>query len=134
MTHEPRDTRTYITVHDGLPEHPKVEGLSDKAFRALIEFWCYCSKNMTDGKVSEKAWRKRATPKVRAELLENGNAVPDADGDGIRMHDYLKHQRSRADVEALRLKRASAGALGGKRSAEARAEARWTDSKGEANA
>jgi HNH endonuclease len=33
----PRDDRTYITVHDGMPEHPKVEGLSDAAFRLLIK-------------------------------------------------------------------------------------------------
>jgi hypothetical protein len=31
-----RDDRTYITVHDGMPDHPKVEGLSDAAFRYLF--------------------------------------------------------------------------------------------------
>lgn len=32
----PRDDRTYITVHDGMPDHPKIEGLSDAAFRWLF--------------------------------------------------------------------------------------------------
>ena len=45
----PADRRTYITVHDGMPEHPKVDALSDKAFRALVGLWCWCSRNLTDG-------------------------------------------------------------------------------------
>jgi hypothetical protein len=52
----------------------------------------------------------------------------------VYMHDYLEHQRSKAEIEALSAKRSRAGSLGGKRSAETRARDKWVDSKGEASA
>lgn len=128
----PRDTRTFITVHDGMPEHHKIEALSDKAFRCLIDLWCWCSRNQSDGVVPEAVWKKRATPSVRRELLRD-LAEQDTEGN-VRMHDYLEHQRSKAEIAALREKRSRAGSLGGKRSAEAKAHDRWIDSKGEASA
>lgn len=119
----PRDERTYITVHDGMPEHPKVEGLSDAAFRALVTLWCYCSRNRTDGRVRAAAWSKRTTPRVRRELFAAGLAQPAEDGDGVDMHDYLEHQRSAAEIDGLRAKRAAAGAKGGRSRAQARTQA-----------
>ena len=101
----PRDPRTFITVHDGMPEHHKVEALSDKAFRALVDLWCWCSRNTTDGDVPESVWLKRTTPKVRAELMA-GLAEP----------------------------RPTGGSLGGKRSAASRARDAQIDAEGEANA
>lgn len=115
----PRDPRVYITVHNGMPEHPKVEGLSDGAFRLLIELWCLCSRSESDGLVKAATWTKRGTAKARRELLAEGLAhqVPG----GVEMHDYLQHQRSRSEIAALREKRAKAGAKGGHATAEARA-------------
>jgi hypothetical protein len=127
----PRDPRTYITLHDGMPENHKIEALSDKAFRALIDLWCWCSRNTSDGDVPESVWLKRTTPKVRSELLA-GLAEPRPDG--VHMHHYLEHQRSKKEIEELRAKRARAGSLGGKRSAEAKAHDKWIDSEGQASA
>ena len=127
----PRDPRTYITLHDGMPEHHKIEALSDKAFRALIDLWCWCSRNTSNGDVPESVWLKRTTAKVRAELLV-GLAEPRSEG--VHMHDYLEHQRSKQEIEDLRAKRARAGSLGGKRSAETKAHDREIDSQGQANA
>jgi len=127
----PRDPRTFITVHDGMPEHHKIEALSDKSFRALVDLWCWCSRNTTDGDVPESVWLKRTTPKVRAELMA-GLAEPRPAG--VYMHDYLEHQRSKAEIEELRNKRARAGSLGGKRSAASRARDAEIDAEGEANA
>jgi len=127
----PNDKRAYITVHDGMTEHSKIETLSDKAFRCLIDLWCWCARNTSDGKVSESVWLKRTTPKVRAELLlEMAEPIKG----GVYMHDYLEHQRSKGEIEALRDKRAKAGALGGVMSAKSRAHDRWIDSQGQANA
>jgi hypothetical protein len=128
----PRDKRTFITVHDGMPEHHKIEALSDKAFRALIDLWCWCSRNTSDGHVPESVWLKRTTPKVRSELTPS-LAEPSDDG-GVDMHDYLEHQRSKKEIEELRTKRSRAGSLGGKRSAESRAHDKWIDQGGEASA
>lgn len=101
----------YIRVDVLLPEHPKVEGLSDRAFRALIELWCYCGRQRSDGIVTERRW-KAVPPRARAELVDHGLIKPMELG-GAVMHDYLKYQRSRAEVEALSLKRADAGRKGG---------------------
>lgn len=92
------DSRTYIRVHDGMPDHPKVEALSDAAFRLLVTTWCWCSKNLTDGRIPAKVWAKRGTPKARRELVEAG--LIEIDGDAMA-HDYLDHQRSRDEVAAF---------------------------------
>jgi hypothetical protein len=109
----------YIRVDVLLPEHPKAEGLSDKAFRALIDLWCYCARQRSDGTVPASRWRK-VPPKARAELTAAGLADPLLPGDpdaGVVMHDYLEHQRSRDDIDELAAKRAEAGRKG--------AEKRW---------
>lgn len=101
------DPRTYIKVHDGMFDHPKIDGLSDRAFRLLVETWCWCSRHLTDGLVKEATWLKRGTPGTRQELIAAGLAevVPD----GIRIHDYLEHQRSADEVAELREKRRASG-------------------------
>ena len=107
-----KDSRTFIKLHDGMPEHPKVDGLSDKAFRALIEAWCWCSRNLSDGHVPIKTWRKRVAPKVSQELIDAGLIEPAEDG--MQMHDYLKHQTSKAQVEHIKKVRSEAGSKGGR--------------------
>lgn len=104
------DDRTYIRVHDGLDEHPKVEPLSDGAFRLLLRCWFYCSRNRTDGRIADAIWRKRGTPKARRELLEAGLAEQ-RDGH-IEMHDYLEHQRSAEEIRLLQEVRGDNGAFG----------------------
>lgn len=126
-----RDKRVYITVHNGMPEHFKIEALSDKGFRCLVTLWCWSSRNETDGKIPESVWVKRTNAKARAELLKE--MVEPIKG-GYYMHDYLEHQRSKREIEALRSKRVRAGSLGGKRSAETRAHDKWIDAGGEASA
>ena len=104
------DTRTYIKVHDGMPDHPKVDGLSDRAFRLLVESWCWCSRHLTDGKMPAATWRKRGTPKARKELIAAGLVRETADG--VDMHDYLQHQRSAEEVQQIRDAKGKGGALG----------------------
>jgi len=58
------DYRLFIKLHNGFPEHPKAVGLTDRAFRNLIELWCYCSRNLTDGLVPKSQTKKILTPKV----------------------------------------------------------------------
>lgn len=104
------DQRTYIRVHDGMPDHPKVYGLSDKAFRLLVETWCWCSRHLTDGAMPESVWNKRGNPKSRKELIAAGLAEV-TDG-GVVMHDYLEHQRSAAEVAELVAARSKSGSFG----------------------
>lgn len=111
----PEDDRTFITVHDGMPEHPKIVGLSDAAFRKMIELWCYSSRNRADGVIPRAEWMK-ARPKVRKELTES---VPgwrplfiDLGGRGVEVHDYLRHQRSAEQIAVVSEQKKRAGAKG----------------------
>jgi hypothetical protein len=101
------DDRTYIKVHDGMYDHPKIEGLSDGAFRLLVGLWCWCSQHLTDGHVPAASWARRGTPKQRRELVTAGLAEETLGG--VLMHDYLEHQRSAAQVEEIKQVRAAAG-------------------------
>jgi len=115
----------WIKVDVLLPEHPKTIALSDKAFRTLLELWCWCKLNRTDGYVRDAKWRTFGTPRARAELLrapdgcEHGFAeqVPG----GYMMHDYTGdpngHQVSTGETDELSRKRADSGRRG--------AEQRW---------
>jgi uncharacterized protein YdaU (DUF1376 family) len=117
----PRDPRTYITVHDGMPDHPKIEELSDGGFRLLMTMWCWCSRNKTDGRIPLASWTKRGTPRTRREVIAAG-LFHERDG-AVWVHDYLEHQRSAAEIDALAEKRRAAGSKGGKAKAEAVANA-----------
>ena len=109
----------WIRIDVLIMEHPKVDGLSDKAFRELIALWCYCARQRSDGIVAGPRW-KRVAPKIRRELADAVLAEPVIDGDdsaGVTMHGYLEHQRSREEIDELAVKRAEAGRKG--------AEKRW---------
>lgn len=102
-----KDSRTYIRVHDGMPDHPKVDPLSDAAFRLLVTTWCWNSRYLTDGHVPAAMRAKRGKPKVWEELIAAGLA--DANDDGsLTMHHYTEHQRTAEEVAALREVRATA--------------------------
>jgi hypothetical protein len=111
----------YIRIDVLLPEHPKMDGLSDKAVVTLLQLWCWCGLNRTDGFVRDAKWKTFGTPAARDQLLR---APPGfkygwaerVDG-GYLMHDYTGpdgHQRTRAEIEELSARRAAAGRKGGR--------------------
>jgi hypothetical protein len=109
-----REEITYILVHDRLPNHPKIRGLSDGAFRLLIELWCFCGEHVTDGVVEKDVWRTMRTAKARDELLAKHLVDRRPDGD-YEVHDWLDIQRSAAEVEIARAKKSAGGGLGNHR-------------------
>jgi hypothetical protein len=115
------DPRLFFKLHNGFPEHPKAIELSDKAFRQLIEAWCYCSRNLNDGKLTKAQFFKLFSAKSRKELLTVG-FVGESEN-GYEMHDYLEHQESAEQVEIRRNKRAAAGSMGGRAKANGLASA-----------
>lgn len=126
------DPREFIRVHSGMPEHPKVEPLSDNAFRALIEAWCLCRRSRNDGRLPVAVWEKRWKAKARKELIVAD--LVHIEGDSAVMHDWLEHQPGAAELEAKRAARAEAGRKGGQRSGETRRARSKPTSNGEANA
>lgn len=108
------DARTFIQVHDGLPDHPKLADVDDVASFLLVALWCYCSRYSTDGRIpkalahrmTKGATAARCAKLVKAGLLHDRGSEYEA-------HDYLKHQRSAAQIAAVRQRNASNGRAGG---------------------
>lgn len=117
------DPRTYITVHDGMPDHPKIMPLSDGAFRLLVTGWCWCSRYLTDGVMPMEVWSRFGNRRHRDELVRVAHVHIAEDGKSVEFHDYLDHQRSRQQVEDLRRKRSEAGRKGGKAGSKTEASA-----------
>lgn len=106
-----KNQMTFVKLLDEFPEHPKIIGLSDSAFRAYIEALCYCSRYLTDGAIPEQAARRFAPPKAVSELVA-ANLLERHSG-SVHIHGYLEHQTSREHVETVKAKRAQAGSKGG---------------------
>ncbi len=109
--------RGWVKLDDGMPEHPKVAGLGDSAFRAYVCSIAYASRQLTDGYLPESVARTYANGALDT-LLEAG--LWEQTDDGYIVHDYLDYQRSRADVLQLREDRKAAGSKGGKASSRAK--------------
>jgi len=109
-------TPPWLRLDAGFPEHPKVIGLTDAAFRLHVEALCYARRNLTDGQVP-KGWPPHRLGRSVPALVDAHLWVPDVTGDGWVIHGYLDWQTSRADVEAMSAARAKAGQRG--------AQARW---------
>jgi hypothetical protein len=112
----------YIRVDVLMPSNPKVCGLPLASRWLLVGFWCYCGQHLTDGFVPATIWRANGRARERQPLIDAGFAEL-VDG-GYQMHDYLEHQRSRAQVEALSRTRAESGRKGGQAKAKAVASAK----------
>lgn len=106
-----KDDRPFIRVHENMPEHPKVEPLSDKAFRLLVETWCWSKRARTDGHVPAKVWVRRGTPKVRRELIEAGLLEDDLTG-GVIVHDYDDWQMTSGEIREAQDRKREEGARG----------------------
>jgi hypothetical protein len=95
---------TWVKVDDLITEHEKCVGLSADAWCLWLHGLTYCSRNLTDGRIP-KAMLPRLTnlakpAKAAAELVEAG--LWDERAKWFAVHDYLEHQRSKAQVEADR--------------------------------
>lgn len=90
---------SWVRIHDGAMTHPKIVGLSDKAFRLWIWGLSYSQQHLTDGLVVSIAIPRRLVRAIEdltaAALWERADA-------GFRIHDYLDWNDSREIVLAKR--------------------------------
>lgn len=109
---------TWANVDDRFPDHPKVIGLSDGAFRLHVSGIVYCARYLTDGFIPKPQVGK-LVPNYRSSYLAELTKARlwTSDGGGYVIHDYLQWNRSRAEVEEEKLAKSKAGKAG--------AEARW---------
>jgi len=110
---------TWTKLDDGFPDHPKIRGLSDRAFRAHVTGLCYAGRYLTDGWLPTDI----TGAKTAAELVAGDVWTVSPAPVGFRIKDYLDYNPSRVQVESERSKKQAAGRAGGQASAKARAEA-----------
>ena len=91
---------TWIKIDDTFPNHPKVIGLTDKAFRTHITGLCYCGTYLTDGFMPMTAVAKWVDNdmEVVVSLVNAGLWRDDVSNNGFHIHDYLTHQTSKQQV------------------------------------
>lgn len=135
------DKRMWAVLTVEFPDHPKIEVLSDAAFRVLIEMILWSRKHLTDGVVPAgvvaKRWAKTQTEtdaltqsvtQLLTELptqnktplrellmndCQNPSLSQNNNGDFI-IHDFLEHQQSKADYTARKARNTANGRKGGR--------------------
>lgn len=101
---------TWVRIDDTFPDHPKIVGLTDAAFRAHVSGLCYAGRYLTDGHIPTSALRQIGTRKA-AQELEARNLWTKTDH-GWVINDFLDYNPSKADVEAERNRKREAGLKG----------------------
>ena len=95
---------TWVKIDDSFPNHPKIVGLTDKAFRIHISGLCYCGTYLTDGFVPMTIAARFANDEMAyiVELTKAGLWREAPQDNGFHIHDYLAHQTSKTQVEEKR--------------------------------
>jgi hypothetical protein len=91
---------TWLKLDENIMDHPKIETLSKASFYAYITSLCYCSKYLTDGKLSPKIVATSTRPLQRNALVSAG--LWDLVDGTYYVHNYTVHQRTREEVLASR--------------------------------
>lgn len=92
---------TFVLLDDASWSHPKALRAGNEAWGAFTRMIAYCSTHLTDGIIdSEVALSIAQRPKVIDKLVTVG--LLERVADTFRVHDYLEHNPSRAQVEAKR--------------------------------
>lgn len=107
----PFESRPTVRLDHGMPEKASVIGLSDSAFRLMVEAICYASRNETDGRVPKGYLRRVASkPSAVTELVTAGHL--EGQGDELVLGDYLRWNRSHAEINSFRESRGERGQKG----------------------
>jgi hypothetical protein len=93
----------WVKLDDKLPDNPKIDRLSDGAFRLYVSSLCHCGSHLTDGWI-EKNRVSRLIPQFKksyiAELLtkrpEEEYALWEDHGDRYLIHDFTQFNKTRA--------------------------------------
>lgn len=109
----PRDKRLWMTFPIDFDEHPKIEALSDAAFRAFVSMNGYSRRHDLDGEIPAAVARKRWGVDVLNELVASHQTRPlvylSLNPDVYVIRDYAEHQ----DTTAARAERKRIGQANG---------------------
>jgi hypothetical protein len=101
---------TWVRHDDGFSSHPKVIGLSDKAYRLHFCALEACARHLTDGLITQETLRSAAgsagvlRPNAVAISLVSAGLWKPIRGRKWRIHDYLDYNPSREEVLQERAK------------------------------
>lgn len=112
---------TWIKLDDTFPDSPKIVRISDAAFRVHVTCICYCSRMLTDGLVpwdfamnvgrstdygklsfTGQHEPEYSGPDGLVNELVNAGLWEEIEDEGFVIHDYLAHQRSKAEIVSER--------------------------------
>lgn len=136
---------SWLRLDDKIATHRKTVQVGNEAFGAWVRMAAHCQGHGTDGRITRAEALVFGSEDIISRLLHVGflDAV-DGEPDVFEVHDLLHWNFTAEEAKARREKRAIAGKLGGKRSAEVRrhlttrskrqANAKQTASKVQANA
>jgi len=91
---------TWVRLDDQFADHPKIVGLSAKAFRLHITAICYAARQETDGVIPHNAAFVMAAKRCLNQLTEAG--LWEDHPTGFLIHDYLEYNPSAATLRAKR--------------------------------
>lgn len=120
-----KDDRLFAKFTLDFADSPKIAPLTDAAFRQYVEAVLWSRRLLTDGKVPQGMVGKLFTDAALTELTGNDAERPSlapVEG-GYLLHDFLDHQTSRAEIEAMREQKREAGRQGGRAKAAAKQKA-----------
>ena len=99
----------YLNLDDSYPDHPKIEALTDAAYRLHGSAMFYAARFRLDGYLTTAQLRARLrwSNKVEAELIDGrllhaagdpcpSKHCPPDDGHRYRLHDFFQWNKSRA--------------------------------------
>lgn len=109
----------YLNLDDNYPDHPKVEALSDAAYRLHGSAMFYAAKFQLDGYLTQTQLRgrRRWSTKTEVELLDGrllhrpgalceSKKCPPDDGVRYRLHDFFQWNKTKAWWDSEREKAA----------------------------
>ena len=110
-----KDDRLYAKFTLDFPDHPKILCLSPEAKWALVDLTIYSRRHMTDGFIAKAVALAKHGLDVCLELATNDAVNPSLIEveTGYQIHDFALHQSTKAEIEALAVKRRRAGQRGG---------------------
>ena len=124
----------WTKLGDEMPDRPSIWRLSHGAFRLHVSGLAYCNRMLLEGIVPGarvQALIPQYRPAYVDELVAGG--IWAREGDDFRILDSAEDQLTKADVLALRDKRAAAGRRGGLVSGKNRRRGANSEAKSEAN-
>lgn len=108
----PADNRLFGTFTLDMMDSPKIDVLSDSAFRGWQKAIFWSRRQLTDGFIPDGMVKKFFSKKTLGEVTNNHPERPSLfkiEG-GYQIHDFDQHQSTKADIEAKR----EAGRKGGR--------------------